>query len=938
MSLKPWRQVAIPHGDVSAGRYQQAEFAADLAQVLQGRADVEYQDPAEFFARTFITEGMRRLLVIALQRVGGLGGEPVVKLKTSFGGGKTHTMLALYHLLSGVNPRNLKGAPDLLREANVGNVPKCRFAVLVGTALGSTKPWKTPHLKGPARTLWGEMAAQIGGHDRAEEAFNLVKEADEKGVAPGSDAMLELFETFGPCVVLIDELVAYTRNIYGVTGLPAGSFDSNMTFVQNLTEAARRSKTSMVVASIPASDIEIGGEGGLAALERLENTFGRLESVWQPVGQLESFEIVRRRIFSKMEDEAARDATCTAFQRMYREQSGDFPTGCKEKEYLERLRAAYPVHPEFFDRLYEDWATLEKFQRTRGVLRLMAAVVHELWAQNDQSPLIMPGSIPLYAPKIRDELTRYLGDQWSIIVDVDVDGAESGPARVDRDSERFGRVTASRRVARTIFLGSAPSVRQMHARGIEDVRIRLGVVQPDENIAIFADALSRLTEKLTYLYHDNQRYWYDLRPTLRRTVEDRAAQWDPVDIENELTARLQRLRDRNDFRAVHVTSDPGEIPDEQEARLVILGPAYVHRRGSEYPAKVRAQEILDSKGTGPRIYKNMLVFLAPDDAGIRNGLQSIRLFRAWQSVLDDEEQLGLDAVQHRQAKEGLEKADKTVDAQIAEAYCWVHVPHQEATAEGGPKEIQWDISRLSGGQGGILSRVSHKVTKDQQLITAWSPLPLKLELDRWLWKTGDHLSVSKLWDYLTTYLYLPRLTKEEVLVDAIREGLRSRDFFAYASGQDARGRYLGLTWETHDVRVLLDGNGCLVKPEAASESIRASTGLVTQGVLSAKDPGGVAKGGTVSAAPGETPAEPVHSMPTRFHGAVSLDPTRLARDAGRVAEEILAHLVSLRDSEVEVDLEIRARIPEGAPDNVVRTVSENAKTMKFREGSGFEEE
>ena len=887
MSLKPWRQVAIPHGDVSAGRYQQAEFAADLAQVLQGRADVEYQDPAEFFARTFITEGMRRLLVIALQRVAGLGGEPVVKLKTSFGGGKTHTMLALYHLLGGVNPRNLKGVSNLLQEAKVGKVPKCRFAVLVGTALDPTKPRKTPHLKGTVRTLWGEMAAQIGGRDHAEEAYKLVKEADEKGVAPGSDTMLELFETFGPCVVLIDELVAYARNIYGVNGLPAGSFDSNMTFVQNLTEAARRSKSSMVVASIPASDIEIGGEGGLAALERFENTFGRLESVWQPVGQLESFEIVRRRIFSKLEDEAAREATCAAFQRMYREQSGDFPTGCKEREYLDRLRAAYPVHPELFDRLYEDWATLERFQRTRGVLRLMAAVVHELWAQNDQSPLIMPGSLPLYAPKIRDELTRYLGDQWSIIVDADVDGTESGPSRVDRDNHRFGSITAGRRVARTIFLGSAPSVRQQRVRGIEDVRIRLGVVQPGENLAIFADALSRLTEKLTYLYHDNQRYWYDLRPTLRRTVEDRAAQWDPVDIENELTARLQRLRDRNDFRAVHVTSDPAEIPDEQEARLVILGPAYVHRRGSEYPAKARAQEILDSKGTGPRIYKNMLLFLAPDDAGIRNGLQSIRLYRAWRSVLGDEEQLGLDAVQRRQAKDGLEKADKTVDAQIAEAYCWVHVPHQEVTEEDlaagkGPKEIQWDISRLSGGQGGILSRVSHKVTKDQQLITAWSPLPLKLELDRWLWKTGDDLSVSKLWDYLTTYLYLPRLTKEEVLVDAIREGLRSRDFFAYASGQDARGRYLGLTWETHDVRVLLDGSSCLVKPEAASASISAGSGLVIQGVLSAKDPGGVAKGGMSSPPSDEAAGEPVQTLPTRFHGSVALDPTRLARDAGRI--------------------------------------------------------
>ena len=173
-------------------------------------------------------------------------------------------------------------------------------------------------------------------------------------------------------------------------------------------------------------------------------------------------------------------------------------------------------------------------------------------------------------------------------------------------------------------------------------------------------------------------------------------QWDPVDIENELIARLQRLRERHDFRAVHVTSNPSDIPDEQEARLVILGPADVHRSGGEYPARAKAQEILDSKGTGPRLYKNMLIFLAPDDSGMRSCLQSIRLFKAWRSVLDDEEQLGLDAVQRRQAKDDLEKADRTVDAQIGEAYCWVHVPHQEVSAEEGPKEIQWEIARLSG--------------------------------------------------------------------------------------------------------------------------------------------------------------------------------------------------------------------------------------------------
>jgi hypothetical protein len=928
MNIKPWHENAIPHEDVSAGRYQQAEFAADLAQVMHGKADAEYQDPIEFFSRTYLTEGMGRLLVSTIQRVTGKGGEPVVKLKTSFGGGKTHTMLALYHLFGGIDPKRLHGMSELLDKTASPKIPKCRIAVLVGTALDPSKPHKSSYLrKGNIRTLWGEMAVQIGGKDKAEEAYILVKDADEKGVAPGSDTMVELFDRYGPCIVLIDELVAYSRNIYHVHNTPAGSFDSNMTFVQNLTEAARRSKNSLVVASIPESNIEIGGEGGLAALERLEHTFGRLESVWQPVGQLESFEIVRRRVFSRIASEKDRDEVCSAYHRLYREQSQDFPTKCKEREYLERLKAAYPVHPEFFDRLYEDWATLEKFQRTRGVLRLMAAVVHELWTKNDQSSLIMPCSLPLYSPKVRDELTRYLGDPWGIIVDKDVDGDQSEPSRIDRDNPRIGSAMAARRVARTIFLGSAPSVRQQNVRGVEETRIRLGVAQPGENLAVFTDALGRLTDKLTYLYHDNKRYWYDTRPNLRRTVEDRAVQWDQHDVEAELIRRLQRLNDRHSFTAVHVTSEPSDIPDEQEARLVVLGPRDVHRRDTEMPAQSRAQQILDSKGTGPRIYKNTLMFLAPDAHAVQNCMQEIRRYLAWNSVIADEEKLALDAAQEKQAREQSKKSNDTVDARIVEAYCWLIVPHQEISPEEGPKSIEWQTSRLSGSQGGPIARASQKAVKDQQLITQWSPMLLKMELDRLLWKDVDSISIKRLWDYMTTYLYLPRLKDESVLVETIHSGLKSGDFFAYANGQNGAGRYMGLAYREDTSLFTPDGTNLLVKPEIAVKQIESE-----MKVPPTKPP----KITEAVAISGQEPKQTMLQKLTRFHGSVTLNPERVARDAGEVASSVIAHLVSIPDSEVQVHMEIEAKIPGGAPEKTVRTVTENAKTLKFKD-HGFEE-
>ncbi|MCP4425128.1 MAG: ATP-binding protein [Chloroflexi bacterium] len=295
--LKPWREIVSPHKDVASGRYLQAEFAADLSQVLAGTAEAEYQHPVEFFGRTYLTEGLLNMLVTGVKRLTAQGGDPVVQLQTAFGGDKTHSMLALYHL-TGPN-FNLSDFPggDRLAE-QIGNVdlPEANRAVLVGTALDPSRP--RDYEGTPVHTLWGELAYQIGG----VAGYAFVAQADQKGVSPNSNTLLELLDKFGPCLIIIDELIAYARNIYKVDGLPSGSFDSVMTFLQALTESVRRSPDSMLLISLPSSDIEVGGEAGKAALETLSHIVGRIESVWKPVTVTESFEIVRRRLFASEVD------------------------------------------------------------------------------------------------------------------------------------------------------------------------------------------------------------------------------------------------------------------------------------------------------------------------------------------------------------------------------------------------------------------------------------------------------------------------------------------------------------------------------------------------------------------------------------------------------------------------------------------------------------
>src|SRR5712691_4439342 len=576
MGLRPWREIVTPHPDVASGRYLFAEFAADLGQVHRGVGSDEYRVPRDFFQRTFLTHGLRTLLVNALQRLGGSGGDPVVDLQTNFGGGKTHSLLALYHLFSGAPVSDLVGIEPVLQGAGLSQPPQAQRAVLVGYDLSPGQPRTKPD-GCVVTTMWGGLAWPLLGKD----GFAMVAEADLQGVSPGSEVLRELFTTAAPCLILIDEWVVYARQSYNVSGLPGGSFDANLSFAQALTEAAKAAPQTLVVATIPASDTETGGEGGREAAVRLKNIFGRIESSWRPADAEEGFEIVRRRLFQYITESSlfvARDTVAKAFMDLYRSQPQEFPSHCREAEYERRIKAAYPMHPELFDRLYNDWSSIEKFQRTRGVLRLMAAVIHALWERQDASPLILPANVPIDESSVQAELTRYLEDNWMPVIEKDIDGPHSLPLRIDGENANLGRYSASRRVARTIYLGSAPNPRTAN-RGLAETQIKLGCVQPGENVAIFGDSLRRLSDQSTHLSLDGQRYWYDTRPTVTRLAQDRAAQLDEEGVLEEIEKRLKvEQGNRGDFARVHVCPASGAdiAEDDTSARLVILKAQFTH--------------------------------------------------------------------------------------------------------------------------------------------------------------------------------------------------------------------------------------------------------------------------------------------------------------------------------------------------------------------------
>jgi len=933
--MKPWREIAIPHRDVLEGTFQQSEFAADITAVHTGRATREYQEAVAFFDRTFITEGMRLLLTQVAQRLAGKGGEPVIQLQTAFGGGKTHTMLAVYHLATRKCALSeLAGIPELVERAGLMDVTQARVAVLDGTAHAPGQPWK--HGKQPIKTLWGELAWQLGG----SEGFALVKDADATGTSPGKEVLSDLLGRYAPCVVLIDELVAYIRQFPEGQTLTGGSYDSNLSFVQALTEAAKLVPTAIVLASLPESDVEAGSQRGIAALRALEKTFGRIQALWKPVATEEAFEIVRRRLFEPVRDAKTRDAVCRAFADAYVAEGAKLPAETQEGRYYERLAQAYPIHPEVFDRLYEDWTTIDGFQRTRGVLKLMAKVIYRLWNDDNKDLLIMPGSLPLYEGSTRNELTYYLPAGWDAVIERDIDGDRAETTELENKEPRFGQVGAARRVARTLFLGSAPASvgTKVAIRGVDRARVILGCVQPGQASSVYSDALNRLADRLHYLNssgdkaQDVTRFWFDTRANLRREMEDRKRRFDDkTEVRGKIAEALKHgAGSATFFDGAHIFTPHGDVPDDSALRLVVLPPDKWYSREEPRLAFEAVMEWMRNNGPKPRHRWNRLVFLAADHGTLSRLSDAARVALAWGSIVDDvkEGRLNIDLLQKKQAEKELESAAEVLPRAARECYRWLLCPAQEAASDK-PAVEAFPLNTT----GGSIGREMERVCVDNELvITTWSPIHLRTKLKELYWKEGQPATgAMAFWEDTLRYLYLPRLKDRDVLAQAIRTGAASRDFFGTAYGQHD-GKYDGFQLGGEGVQ--LDDTLLLIEPEVAGQyeaSQRKPAEKPPEETAAGGGTGTSTGTGTGGGGPDKTPGGAGGAQrPRSFHGTVEVAPATAKMRLVQIADEIVSVLGSDPNASVKVVVEISAEFPEGAKDTVKRAVSENARSLGLK--------
>lgn len=930
MSLKPWREVIVPHPDVLNGTFQQSEFAADLTAVHTGKATPEYGDAKAFYERTFITEGMGRLLTQVSQRLNGKGGEPVIQLQTAFGGGKTHTMLAVYHLVSRkCQLGELSGIPALLDRAKIMDVPNAQIAILDGAAHAPGQPWK--HGKQSIHTLWGELAWQLG----KAEGFSMVQEADANGTSPGKDVLCALLSRYAPCVVLLDELVVYIRQFVESQPLSGGTYDSNLSFVQSLTEAAKLVPNAAVLASLPESDSQAGGPRGVAALRALEAVFNRIQALWKTVAPEEAFEIVRRRLFEQIRDAKARDQVCRAFADAYVAEGSKMPQETQEARYFDRMIQSYPIHPEVFAQLYEEWTTIDGFQRTRGVLKLMAKVIFRLWQDNNKDLMILPGSLPLYDGNARDDLIYYLGPGWDPVMDRDVDGERAETTLLEAKETRFGSVQAARRVARTVFLSSAPSSvnAKPGIRGIDRGRVLLGCLQPGQTSSLYSDALNRLADHLHYLNssgdkaQDATRYWFDTRANLRREMEERKKRFED---KNEVRGRMAEVVKKlavgaTFFEGVHIFTPHADVPDDRALRLVILAPELFYLRDEPRLAVDGALDYVRNNGAKPRYRGNRLIFVAPDHGALARLRDCIRVALAWASIVDDVAgmRLVLDNLQAEQAKKELKGAEDVLLRVARECYKWLLCPSQD-NPTGKPTVEVFPLNTASASLGAEIERVC---VDNELVIAAWSPIHLRAKLKELYWK-DDKPAVKAVdfWEDTLRYLYLPRLKERGVFAQAIVKGAGTRDFYGAAYGQTG-DTYEGFTFG--DTNVQLDDTLLLIDPVVAKAyELSRPPAIPPKPILPGLTPPGPISPGPIP--PGPTPPGPTLTKAKNFYGSTEVSSATAKMRLVQIAEEIISVLAADPNAEVKVTVEISAEFPAGVSDQIKRAVSENATSLGFK--------
>lgn len=638
--IPSWFSNVTPHYDIRNGSLDESVFAANLNEVALGTGQEVYVNPTMFFEKTYITVGLRD---IANRVVTALNGEDtenrVISLQTGFGGGKTHSLISLYHIAkAGKNILQSSFASHIL---NNGVYPKYDNAKVAVFTNNTTDVAQGHVLEDGTRisTLWGELAYQLCGM----EGYNMIKDNDIKMIAPTADLFKQILRNSSPSLLLIDELADYCAKAAAIKVGATTLSDQTIAFMQALTEAVSSVPKVVLITTLPSSDTEVAGSAiGTKILSALEARVVRVGTSIKPVGDDEIYEVIRRRLFESIGDPIAIETVVQRYRKYYNKRSSELPQFVNNGTYPDLIRKSYPFHPEVINMFHHRWAQDSRFQRTRGVLRLLASIVKDLWDNRSMmtgsNGLIHTSDINLsHLQTLTSSITSLKGAHWDSVISADVTGTSSNSYHVDNGdvSSDLYKYKITQGVATTVLLASIGGMRN---GGLTMKDLKLCMLRPAAfNHSYIDNAVGKLEQVAHYLYSSSiqeKKLWFEARPNINILLNQAKADVRKAAIDAEINGRLSSATSQlSNFSKILVNPTP-ELQEVKSLSLVILSTDYTATTQLSNGALNRIKAISTLKGSSPRVYRNTLVFLVCTDHGLTILTDKVKDYLACKTILE----------------------------------------------------------------------------------------------------------------------------------------------------------------------------------------------------------------------------------------------------------------------------------------------------------------
>ncbi len=825
--LRPWYQNCIPHYDIRSGKLDESVFAANLNDVVMGMAPEVYLNPITFFAKTYVTAGLRD---IAKRVVSALNGEEtenrVISLQTGFGGGKTHTLISLYHIIkSGAQLLQMESCANILPADTRPQFENAKVAVFTNDT-NDIVQGRTTEEGITIRTLWGEIAYQLGG----VKGYERVRKNDEARIAPTATILKPILQDAKTSLILIDELADYCVKAASMKAKEGNLYDQTVSFVQALTQAVSSVPRCVLIATLPASKSEMANsELGQRVLDALQDRIVRIGAGVKPVDDEEVYEVIRRRLFEQINDEQVVDLVAKRYKDMFHNRRTDLPERCDKQEYANKIKKAYPFHPELIDMFRNRWGSDSKFQRTRGVLRLLASIVQDLWKRKDSlnGPQNLIHTSDVYLENLNSltgTITNLMGSNWDSVMTADVYGTSSNARIVDEQDPQSNLATyrLTQGIATTLLMASV-GVKQ---KGLSIKELKLCLLRPKAfNHNDVDGALNKLEQRAHYLHSSKvgeSSYWFESKANVNILLQQAKADVKDAEIEAEILRRLQISANFIHANGLNVLVAPtGDVPEQKTLTLVLMSPSYAKPTGGESASLTHAiEQIATKKGNSDRIYRNTIFYMACSEAG-RAALNSqLCDLLACNKIL--EEYAGrLENDQKQDIQSRKKDYDRLADAALIKAY---NMAAKYSVKNG----LEWYELRsyAQDFSSQIKQNLMNELVEEEWIVKAIGRSVLSRNN---LLPEIDHpISVQTLYEAFIRFDDKPMISSKEAIVNTVRQQC-IRGLFNVGVG--TAGNYTKIYHE-EEISFLLESNWdelWLLDPSVVLES---STGNGSSGVPS----------------------------------------------------------------------------------------------------------